>query len=59
MRYFLFATVVVGVIFAAMYEPSQLRPLFPVTNLGEIIWDCDIQTLKTKRGEIVADCVAR
>jgi len=59
MRYFLFATMVVGIIFAAMYEPTKLRPLFPVANPGEIIWDCDLQSLKTKRGEVVADCVAR
>ena len=57
MRYFLFATMVVGIIFAAMYEPTQIRPLFPVANPGEIIWDCDLQSLKTKRGEIVVDCV--
>ena len=56
MRYFLFATVIVGIIFAVMYEPTKLRPLFPV---GEIIWDCDLQSLKTKRGEVVADCVVR
>lgn len=61
MRYFLFATIIVGVIFAVMYEPPKNRPLFPVANLstGEIIWDCDMQSLKTKRGEAVADCEAR
>jgi len=61
MRYFLFATLVVGIFFAAMYEPPKYRPLFPVANLsaGEIIWNCDLQSLKTSRGEIVADCVAR
>ena len=59
MRFFLFATVIVSIIFAAMYEPTQIRPLFPVANpsAGEIIWDCDLQSLKTKRGEIVVDCV--
>ena len=56
MRYFLFATVIVGIIFAAMYEPTQIRLLF---QAGEIIWDCDLQSLKTKRGEAVADCVVR
>ena len=47
----------VGIIFAAMYEPPKYRPLFPAA--GEIIWDCDMQSLKTKRGEAVADCIAR
>ena len=55
MRYFLFATVIVGIIFAARYEPTVIRPLFPLA--GEIIWDCDLQSLKTKRGEVVVDCV--
>ena len=61
MRYFLFATMIVGIIFAVMYEPPKYRPLFPVADLpaGEIIWDCDMQSLKTKRGEVVADCVAQ
>jgi len=61
MRYFLFATMIVSIIFATMYEPPKDRPLFPVANrsAGEIIWDCDLQSLKTKRGEVVADCVAR
>ena len=57
MRYFLFATMVVGIVFAAMYQPTEKRPLFPVA-VGEIIWDCNMQSLKTKRGEVVADCVA-
>ena len=56
MRFFLFATMVVGIIFAAMYEPPKYRPLF---QAGEIIWDCDLQSLKTKRGEVIADCVVR
>ena len=56
MRYFLFATMIVGIIFAAMYEPTKIRPFFPV---AEIIWDCDLQSLKTKRGEVVVDCVAQ
>ena len=57
MRYFVFATVIVGIIFAAMYEPPKNRSLF--LSAGEIIWDCDLQSLKTKRGEVIADCDAR
>jgi hypothetical protein len=56
MRYFLFATMIVGIVFAALYEPPKYRPLFPT---AEITWDCDMQSLKTNRGEVVADCVAR
>jgi len=59
MRYFLFATFIVILIGFAMYEPTaKPRPIVVAPAApGEILWDCDLQSLTTRRGEIVADCV--
>lgn len=60
-HYFLFATIVVLMIWFAIYEPAiKPRPIVVAPTVpGEILWDCDLQSLTTRRGEIVADCVAQ
>lgn len=63
MTYYFWSAIVLAFVMLALAEPSKKQPLVwpvPATNLpvGEMIWDCDLQTL-TQRGNVVADCIAR
>jgi hypothetical protein len=59
MRYFIFGAIVVvgGGLF--LLEFIHRSTATTDENKNEIIWHCDLGSLKTKKGEMVADCVAQ
>ena len=64
MRYFIFGAIVVvgGGLFLLEFihrSTATIHRPTATTDENEIIWHCDLGSLKTKKGEMVADCVAQ
>jgi hypothetical protein len=63
MRYFIFGAIVVvggGLFLLEFIQRPTATTIITDENKNEIIWHCDLGSLKMKKGnEIVADCVAQ
>ena len=61
MRYFIFGAIVVGggLFLLEFIQRPTATTIITDENKNEIIWHCDLGSLKTKKGEMVADCVAQ